>query len=107
MKRRNSIALLGGATAAWPLAARAQGEPTRRITVLMAIAETDPEARPRVVALEQRLQELGWVSGRNIRIDYRWPAPLTAVTSPDSERTFLQDLGEAATGPLISSAGQH
>jgi putative ABC transport system substrate-binding protein len=103
MRRRNLIALLGSAAVTWPLAARAQqGEPTRRIAVLMAIGETDPEARPRVVALEQRLQELGWVSGRNIRIDYRWPAPLTAVT-PDAERTFLQDLVRANPDAILAT----
>ena len=83
MKRREFITLLGGAVA-WPLAALAQTDPMRRIAVLMALAENDPDAAPRVEAFERRLQELGWTRGRNIRIDYRWPAPMTAGTVPTS-----------------------
>src|SRR5690242_1095264 len=57
-KRRAFITLLGGA-AAWPLAARAQQERMRRIAVLMVVAESDPEAKTWIAALEQRLQQLG------------------------------------------------
>jgi len=74
VKRRAFIGLLGGA-AAWPLAARAQqGERMRRIGVLSTFAESDPEAQSMVGALDQTLQELGWVEGRNLRIDRRWAA---------------------------------
>ena len=66
MKRRAFITLLGGA-AAWPLATRAQqGEPVRRIGVLMSFASDDPEAQPRLLAFAQGLQELGWTVGRNL-----------------------------------------
>jgi putative ABC transport system substrate-binding protein len=72
MRRREFISLLGGA-AAWPLAARAQqAGPTRRIAVLMAFAENDPEAQANITAFWQALQKLGWTDGRNVRIDYRW-----------------------------------
>ncbi len=72
MKRREFIAGLGSA-AAWPLAALAQrGERVRHIGVLMTIASSDPEAQLRLMALHQGLQELGWVDGRNVRVDYRW-----------------------------------
>ena len=61
MKRREFITLLGGAAAAWPLAARAQqGERMRRIGVLMPAAADDPEAQARVAAFLQGLQQLGW-----------------------------------------------
>ena len=73
MKRRTFITLLGSA-AAWPLAARAQqSERVRRLGVLMGI-ENDAEGQTRVVALREGLRELGWVEGRNIRVDYRWTA---------------------------------
>ena len=72
LKRRKFITLLGGA-AAWPLAARAQqAERVRRIGVLTAYSESDPEAQARVGAFREGLQKLGWTEGRNIRIDYRW-----------------------------------
>src|SRR4051812_29072044 len=73
-RRREFITLLGGAAAtAWPLTARAQqAERMRRIGVLMAFAANDPEARLRVAAFEDELRDLGWIDGRNIRIDYRW-----------------------------------
>src|SRR5262245_35186307 len=75
MKRRAFISLLGGAAAAWPLAARAQqGERIRRIGVLMASAETDPESPSRVAAFQQGLAMVGWITGQNVRIDYRWAA---------------------------------
>jgi putative ABC transport system substrate-binding protein len=73
MRRREFITLLGGAAAAWPLAARAQQSGrVRRIGALMGIAENDPESQARITAFLQRLQELGWTEGRNVRIDYRF-----------------------------------
>jgi len=72
MRRREFIAILGGAAAAWPLAARAQqGERTRRIGVLSVFPEDDPEMVARLAVFEQALQALGWTVGRNLRIDYR------------------------------------
>jgi putative tryptophan/tyrosine transport system substrate-binding protein len=75
MKRREFIKLLGGAVAAWPLAARAQqGTRMRRIGVFMPGMADDPEGQARNAAFLQRLGELGWIVGRNVRIDYRWGA---------------------------------
>jgi putative ABC transport system substrate-binding protein len=72
-KRREFITLLGGAAAAWPVAARAQqSERMRRIGVLMGLVAGDPEAQSRVVAFENGLRKLGWVKGRNLSIKYRW-----------------------------------
>jgi putative tryptophan/tyrosine transport system substrate-binding protein len=70
--RREFITLLGGAAAAWPLAARAQQSGMRRIGVLMQLAEVDPESRTQVAAFLQSLSELGWAVGRNLRLDTRW-----------------------------------
>src|SRR5262249_22964889 len=73
MKRREFITLIGGAAAAWPLAARVQqGGRMRRIGVLMNRVADDPEAQARLKALVQGLQQLGWVEGRNVRMDVRW-----------------------------------
>jgi putative tryptophan/tyrosine transport system substrate-binding protein len=75
MNRRDFITLFGGAAAAWPLAARAQSDNrVRRIGVLFPNAEGDPESRRRVISLQESLAKLGWIDGRNIRIDYRWGA---------------------------------
>jgi ABC-type uncharacterized transport system substrate-binding protein len=75
MKRRDFITLLGGAAAAWPLAARAQQpERVRRVGVLMNLAADDPQALSRITAFVQGLQQLGWTEGRNMRIDTRWGA---------------------------------
>ena len=73
MKRREFITLLGGATAAWPLAARAQQpERMRRIGVLAAFAEDDPDLQAWLSAFQQGLERLGWSEGRNVRIDIRF-----------------------------------
>jgi putative ABC transport system substrate-binding protein len=72
MRRRDFVALLGGA-AAWPLPARAQQpDRIRRIGVLSPFAEDDAEAQANVTEFRQALQKLGWTDGRNVRIDYRW-----------------------------------
>jgi ABC-type uncharacterized transport system substrate-binding protein len=74
IERRKFLATLGGA-AAWPLAASAQQlDRVRQISVLMGVSASDSDARPRIAAFEQTLQDLGRISSRNIRIDYRWPA---------------------------------
>ncbi len=84
MKRREFITLLGGAAAAWPLAARAQQtDRVRRIGVFMNSAADDPEGQARNTAFVQALQQLGWTDGRNARIDTRWG------TDAGSTRTAL------------------
>jgi putative ABC transport system substrate-binding protein len=73
MKRREFIAGLGGAAAAWPLAARAQqGDRVRRVGVLMPFDENDPEGKRRLSAFTQAFADLGWSDDRNVRIDLRW-----------------------------------
>jgi len=77
VKRREFIVLLGGA-AAWPLAARAQqSESMRRVGVLIALPENDPELQKWIAAFRRGLEKLGWSEGRNVRLDYRF-APAAA-----------------------------
>jgi len=74
IKRREFIGLLGGALA-WPLAARAQQrQRMRRVGVFTPGTADDPEHKTRDAAFLQGLGELGWIVGRNLRIDYRWGA---------------------------------
>ena len=90
LRRRDFIAALGGA-AAWPLAARAyQGERVRRLSVLMGLAENDPEARARVAALTQGLRGLGWTEGRNLRMDLR---------GGDGDANRIRALAQELVGP--------
>lgn len=73
MRRREFIAVVGGAATSWPFAAYAQqGERMRRIGVLMGDAENNRTAQLQAEALRKGLQELGWVDGRNARFDFRW-----------------------------------
>jgi putative ABC transport system substrate-binding protein len=71
MKRREFITLIGGAAAAWPLAARAQQSGKLRTIGFMG-QSTRSAASEWVAAFVQRLRELGWIEGRNIAIEYRW-----------------------------------
>jgi putative ABC transport system substrate-binding protein len=76
IERRKFLATLGGAAAAWPLAAHAQQpDQVRQIGVLMSVPENDPEAQAWLSTFREGLQQLGWTAGRNIRLDYRWAAP--------------------------------
>jgi putative tryptophan/tyrosine transport system substrate-binding protein len=87
MRRREFIAVLGGA-AAWPMVARAQqAERMPRISVLMPYAENDPESSPRVTALRQGLLPPGWTEDHNVRLEYRWSA-----SDADSIRKLAREL---------------
>jgi putative tryptophan/tyrosine transport system substrate-binding protein len=73
MRRREFITLLGGAAVAWPLAAHAQQpDRIRIIGALVPLSESDSEGQSRVTAFHKGLQELGWVPGQNVRVEYRW-----------------------------------
>src|SRR5215472_15978029 len=79
MRRREFIALIGGISAAWPLAARAQQADTiRRVGVLMGFPESDSQAQGYIAAFRDGLQKLGWTESRNVRIDTRWATPAEA-----------------------------
>src|SRR5262249_51771976 len=99
MRRREFVTLLGGAAAAWPMAARAQQtDRMRRIGVLMSTAVDDPQDPSRHAAFAQGLQELGWSIGSNLRIDYRWGA-----SSPDNARKYASELIAFAPDMMLAS----
>jgi putative ABC transport system substrate-binding protein len=106
MKRREFITLLGDAVA-WPVAARAQqGEPLRRIGILMYVAADDTEAR--LAAFTQVLKQLGWSEGRNLRIDTRWATAVDihrhaaelAALAPD---VLVAGIGTPTVAPLLQA----
>jgi ABC-type uncharacterized transport system substrate-binding protein len=108
--RREFITLLGGAAAAWPLAAKAQqAERTRRIGVLLPATADDAEFQARVGAFLQGLQQSGWSIGRNVRLDTRW-----ATTNAADIRRHAAELaalvpdvilahGTSTVGPLLQA----
>jgi putative tryptophan/tyrosine transport system substrate-binding protein len=110
MRRREFITLVGGAAAAWPLAARTQqAERVRRIGALHTGVADDPMGQARNAAFLQRLNELGWTEGRNVRIDIRW-----AAADADRIRRYAAELvalepdvilatGSATVGPLLQA----
>ena len=101
MRRRAFIAVIGGA-AAWPLAAHAQEpERLRRLGVLMPWSENDPVAQASVNAFAQALGRLGWVEGKNIRIDYRF-----AAGDPALLKTYASELVGSSPQVILASTPQ-
>jgi putative ABC transport system substrate-binding protein len=101
MHRREFVGLLGGAAAAWPLAARAQQDGrVRRIGVLTTAAESDPDAQANVAEFRRGLTELGWSDGRNVRIEVRWGA-----ADPDRYRRYSAELIAFAPDVILAVGG--
>jgi hypothetical protein len=101
VNRRGVITLLGAA-AAWPLTARAQqAERVRRIGVLMSAIESDPRALEYITAFAQGLAELGWIVGRNVRIEYRWGAG-----DVDRFRSYAAELVALSPDVVVATAGR-
>jgi putative ABC transport system substrate-binding protein len=97
--RREFVATLGAAAAAWPIAPRAQQlDRMRWIGVLMSFAANDPEAQSRAEAFENVLRELGWVRGHNLRIEYRW------ADNPDALRTHATELVGMAPDLILANS---
>ena len=97
MRRREFITLIGSASVAWSLAARAQ-EPKRRIGMLMSLLENDPEGQARVRAFVDGLQQLGWTDGHNVRIDIRWAG------NPADSGKYAAELVALAPDVIFASA---
>ena len=100
MRRREFIILVGGA-AAWPMVARAQqNERVRRIGVLVASSADDAEFQARVAAFNEGLAQLGWIDGRNVRVDTRW-----ATTNADELRKHAAELAAPTPDVLVGASG--
>jgi putative ABC transport system substrate-binding protein len=109
MRRREFLGVLGGTAAAWPLAARAQqAERMRRIGVLMGFDESDEVWQSYLASLKQRLQELGWVEGRNLRIYYRFAGDNIARTRTAAAElvALAPNLIFVSTNPVLSAVMQ-
>ena len=105
MRRRELITLIGGAAAAWPLAARAQ-QPAKVPTIGFLGAATPSTMNPWIAAFMQRLREFGWIEGRNIAIEYRWaegrPEPLAEIAA-EFVRLKVGVILTHATAPVVAA----
>jgi putative tryptophan/tyrosine transport system substrate-binding protein len=102
MKRREFITLIGGAAAAWPLAARAQQSGRlRRVGIVMPYAKGDSEVEPRVRAFKQELAKLGWTEGGNIQFEEHW-------TTDNMDMVRVQAASLVASNPdiIVTSGGR-
>jgi len=101
MRRRQFITLLGGTAAAFPFAVRAQQpDRIRRIGILSATAADDQDTKGRLTAFQQRLQELGWTDGHNVRIDYRF-----AAANPENYSKYAAELVALAPDVILAPGG--
>jgi putative tryptophan/tyrosine transport system substrate-binding protein len=100
MRRRDFIALLGGAATAWPLAARAQQGPLRVVGVLMNGDQSDPEWQAYLAAFRQALRSLGWIERQNLRIETRW----SIGDDPNHTRLSATELIQLAPDVILSSS---
>jgi putative tryptophan/tyrosine transport system substrate-binding protein len=100
MRRREFTRLLGGATVAWSVAARAQQtEWVRRIGVLTFSAESDPEGQSSIAAFREELRKLGWIEGRNVEIDIRW-----AAADLELMKRFAKELAALQPDVILTSS---
>ena len=99
MRRRDFITLIGGAAAAWPLAAQAQQ--ARRVGILMPYPENEPDIQARVRAFKQELQRLGWAEGSKIEFDERW-----ATDNMESVRSNAASLLEGKPDAVVAIGGR-
>jgi putative ABC transport system substrate-binding protein len=108
VRRRDFIALAGGLTTTWPLAARAQQDNrVRHIGVFMNLPEGDSDATRWIAALLKSLDEFGWTEGRNIRLDFRWGGDAEHVRKNAEELVALNpDVIVAASAPAVLALQQ-
>jgi putative ABC transport system substrate-binding protein len=108
MRRRDFIKTIAGSAAAWPLAARAQGDGGRRIGALLGYAESDQSAQSRFAAFKQELAARGWTDGVNLRIDARWTGgDVTRAAASAKELVAKQPEVILANTTPVTAAVQH
>ena len=99
MKRREFIALLGGAAAAWPFAVRAQqGQRVRRVGIIDGLIDTDQEAKSRLATFRREMQQLGWVEGQHVRYETR-----TTMANADLARRSAAELVELSLDVILAT----
>ena len=98
MRRRQFITLLGGAAAAWPLAARAQSGRVRRVAILMNYPAHHPEAEARIAAFRALMRQAGWIEGQNIQFDF-----YSGAGGPDYMRSAVAALVGLSPDVIVSS----
>src|SRR5271154_4935195 len=100
MRRRKFLVLLGGTATAWPLAGRAQQVAgLRRVGLLMAWKESDPEVQGWLTALREALGKLGWREGQNVLFEFRW-----AGTDPNIMQQAAKELVLLQPDLIVSSS---
>jgi len=101
LQRREFVTLLGGAAATWPFAAHAQeAQRIRRVGIISGVGESDLEALVRTGAFRRSLQQLGWIEGRNVRVDSRFGT----LVNPELARKAAAEL-LALSPDVILAAG--
>src|SRR5215469_16051099 len=106
MRRRDFIKVVAGTAAVWPLATRAQQpEGMRRIGVLTPFTEDDQEAKAWLMAFQEELQQLGWVQGRNVSIDYRWAEDCLQINATELVK-MAPDVLVAVATPAVEALRQ-
>jgi ABC-type uncharacterized transport system substrate-binding protein len=100
VRRRDFIKIIAGSTVGWPLAVQAQHpDRMRRVSVLLGIAENDPETKSRVRAFRLGMRDAGWIEGRNIQIEYRYSEADRAVV-----QKYVAELIRSAPDVILASS---
>ena len=100
MRRRDFIKVVGGSTAVWPLAVRAQQpQRMRRVSVLLGVPENDAETKSRVRAFQLGMRDAGWIDGRNVQIEYRY-----AGTDPEAIKKHIAELIPLAPDVILANS---
>src|SRR3974390_3738471 len=106
MRRRDFIKAVAGSVAAWPLGARAQQDDRKRlIGFLSPVTESDPENQRWVREFTQRLHELGWTGGRNVRIDFRFGNAVDPIRISMLATELIEDPSDVVVASGLAAAG--